>query len=63
MNTKLGRQDYIATLDLLRLAAALAVVFFHYFFRGSAAGGVLAEGYPTAAPVAICGFSASICFF
>ena len=63
MNTKPGRPDYIATLDLLRLAAALAVVSFHYFFRGSAAGGVLAEGYPTVAPVAIYGYLGVNLFF
>ncbi|MDP3896447.1 MAG: acyltransferase [Mesorhizobium sp.] len=43
----------IATLDLLRLVAALAVVGFHYLFRGAAAEPYLAAGYPEAAPYAI----------
>ncbi|UVK36976.1 acyltransferase [Mesorhizobium sp. AR10] len=63
MDAKTVRQDYVATLDLLRLAAALAVVFYHYFFRGAAAGGFLAEGYPTVAPVAIYGYLGVNLFF
>lgn len=43
----------IASLDWLRLAAALAVVAFHYLFRGAAADGYLSTGYPAAAPYAV----------
>ncbi|TPN57446.1 MULTISPECIES: acyltransferase [unclassified Mesorhizobium] len=63
MDTRPAGQDYIATLDLLRLAAALAVVLFHYFFRGAAAEGVLAVGYPDAAPFAIYGYLGVNLFF
>jgi len=57
------RQDHIATLDLLRLAAALAVVFFHYFFRGATAGDLVAGGYPGVAPIAIYGYLGVNLFF
>ena len=63
MNTRPAGQDYIATLDLLRLVAALAVVLFHYFFRGAAAEGFLGEGYPRAAPFAIHGYLGVNLFF
>ncbi|UVK45311.1 acyltransferase [Mesorhizobium sp. AR07] len=63
MDTRPAAQDYIATLDLLRLAAALAVVLFHYFFRGAAADGFLREGYPLAAPFAIYGYLGVNLFF
>ncbi|MGX5847849.1 acyltransferase family protein [Mesorhizobium sp. PL10] len=63
MDARPARQDYIATLDLLRLAAALAVVFFHYFFRGAAADGALAEGYPAVAPFALYGYLGVNLFF
>ncbi|RWC34260.1 MAG: acyltransferase [Mesorhizobium sp.] len=63
MNTRPAEQNYIATLDLLRLAAALAVVFFHYFFRGAAAEGYLAQGYPLAAPFALYGYLGVNLFF
>jgi peptidoglycan/LPS O-acetylase OafA/YrhL len=55
--------DRIATLDLLRLVAALAVVFFHYFFRGAAADGYLDAGYPSVAPFAIYGYLGVNLFF
>ncbi len=58
-----ARQDYIATLDLLRLAAALSVVVFHYFFRGAAAEGALAQGYPAVAPFALYGYLGVNLFF
>ena len=58
-----ARQDHIATLDLLRLAAALAVVFFHYFFRGATAGDLVAGGYPSIAPIAIYGYLGVNLFF
>ena len=63
MDARPARQDHIATLDLLRLAAALAVVFFHYFFRGAAAEGALAEGYPAVAPFALYGYLGVNLFF
>ncbi|MER9139662.1 acyltransferase [Mesorhizobium sp. M0830] len=63
MDAKPAGQDYIATLDLLRLAAALAVVLFHYFFRGAAAEGFLAESYPLAAPFALYGYLGVNLFF
>ncbi|MEP6567835.1 MAG: acyltransferase, partial [Mesorhizobium sp.] len=63
MDAKPARQNHIATLDLLRLAAALAVVFYHYFFRGAAGDGYLAEGYPSVAPFAIYGYLGVNLFF
>ncbi|RJT28383.1 acyltransferase [Mesorhizobium waimense] len=63
MHVKPARQDYIATLDLLRLAAAQAVVIFHYFFRGAASGGALVEGYPLVATLAIYGYLGVNLFF
>lgn len=55
--------DRIATLDLLRLVAALSVVGFHYLFRGAAADGYLDTGYPAAAPYAIYGYLGVNLFF
>ncbi len=52
----------LASLDLLRLVAALAVVCFHYLFRGPIAGDVGA-GYPAAAPFAIYGYLGVSLFF
>ncbi|TGQ72587.1 acyltransferase [Mesorhizobium sp. M00.F.Ca.ET.186.01.1.1] len=63
MDARPARQDHIATLDLLRLVAALAVVLYHYFFRGAAAEGFLAEGYPVVAPFAIYGYLGVNLFF
>lgn len=45
------RQRYDG-IDLLRIGAALAVVFFHYAFRGAAAGGFTTFQLPSLAPVA-----------
>ncbi len=53
----------MASLDLLRLVAALAVVGFHYLFRGAAADGLLDTGYPSAAPFAIYGYLGVNLFF
>lgn len=53
----------IASLDLLRLIAALAVVAFHYFFAGPASPGYLAVAYPEAAPFAIYGYLGVNLFF
>ena len=40
MSQNVPSADRIATLDWLRLVAALAVVAFHYLFRGAAADGL-----------------------
>jgi peptidoglycan/LPS O-acetylase OafA/YrhL len=56
-------KDRLGTLDLLRLLAALSVVLFHYLFRGAAADGYLATGYPEAAPYAIYGYFGLNLFF
>lgn len=53
----------IATLDILRLVAALAVVAFHYLFRGTVGEGFLENGYPEAAPFAIYGYLGVNLFF
>ncbi len=52
----------MASLDLLRLFAAVAVVFFHYCFRGGITGD-LDAGYPAAAPFAIYGYLGVNLFF
>ncbi|TPI09029.1 acyltransferase [Mesorhizobium sp. B4-1-3] len=52
----------LASLDLLRLIAALAVVCFHYLFRGPITGDIHA-GYPAAAPFAIYGYLGVSLFF
>jgi peptidoglycan/LPS O-acetylase OafA/YrhL len=56
-------QGRMASLDLLRLVAALAVVGFHYLFRGAAPDGFLDAGYPAAAPFAIFGYLGVNLFF
>jgi peptidoglycan/LPS O-acetylase OafA/YrhL len=53
----------IATLDILRLTAALAVVGFHYLFRGALGERYLADGYPEAAAFAIYGYLGVNLFF
>lgn len=63
MSQNAPHSDRIATLDYLRLLAALAVVAFHYLFRGAAGGGFLAAGYPEAAPFAIYGYLGVNLFF
>jgi peptidoglycan/LPS O-acetylase OafA/YrhL len=55
--------ERIASLDLLRLVAALAVVGFHYFFRGAAGEPYLDVAYPSAAPVALYGYLGVNLFF
>jgi peptidoglycan/LPS O-acetylase OafA/YrhL len=45
-------QDRVPVLDLLRLLAALAVVLFHYAFRGAAADGFTNISLPLLEPVA-----------
>lgn len=53
----------MATLDLLRLAAALAVVCFHYLFRGELASDGHSQAYPIASGVAIYGYLGVNLFF
>jgi len=50
-------------IDLLRFIAALAVVFFHYAFRGYAADGLSAMPYPWLAPAAKYGYLGANLFF
>ena len=50
-------------IDLLRFCAALAVVFFHWSFRGAAAGGPSALSYPWLAPAARYGYLGVELFF
>jgi peptidoglycan/LPS O-acetylase OafA/YrhL len=50
-------------IDLLRFIAALAVVFFHYTFRGYAADGLSIMPYPLLAPVAKYGYLGANLFF
>lgn len=63
MSQNAPHSDRIATLDYLRLFAALAVVAFHYLFRGAAGGGFLGVSYPDAAPMAIYGYLGVNLFF
>jgi peptidoglycan/LPS O-acetylase OafA/YrhL len=49
--------------DLLRFIAALAVVFFHYTFRGYAGDGLSAMPYPLLAPFAKYGYLGAPLFF
>lgn len=50
-------------IDLLRFIAALAVVFFHYAFRGHAADGLSVMPYPWLAPAAMYGYLGANLFF
>lgn len=50
-------------IDLLRFIAALAVVFFHYSFRGYAADGASIMPYPWLAPAAKYGYLGANLFF
>jgi len=63
MSQNAPHSERIANLDLLRLVAAVAVVGFHYLFRGAAAEPYLAEGYPEAGPFAIYGYLGVNLFF
>ncbi len=63
MSQNAPSSDRIASLDWLRLLAALSVVGFHYLFRGAAADGYLSVGYPEAAPYAIFGYLGVNLFF
>ena len=53
----------MATLDLLRLAAALAVVCFHYLFRGEVATDGHDQAYPAVSGIAIYGYLGVNLFF
>ena len=55
-------KEHLATLDLLRLVAALSVLAFHYLFRSSVSG-EMATAYPEVAPVAIYGYLGVNLFF
>lgn len=50
-------------IDLLRFLAALAVVFFHYSFRGYAADGLSVMSYPLLASVSKYGYLGVELFF
>jgi peptidoglycan/LPS O-acetylase OafA/YrhL len=50
-------------IDLLRFIAALAVVFFHYAFRGYASDGLSVMPYPWLTPVAKYGYLGANLFF
>lgn len=63
MQQKRGYQERLAPLDLLRVAAALAVVAFHYLFRGAAGDPMLDVAYPALAPIAIYGYLGVNLFF
>ncbi len=58
-----GSTDRLASLDLLRVVAALAVVAFHYFFRGAAGDPMLNVAYPALAPLAVYGYLGVNLFF
>lgn len=53
----------LATLDGLRILAALAVAAYHFLFRGAAADGYLAIAFPEAAPAARFGYLGVHLFF
>jgi len=61
-SSALGRRR-VNEIDLLRFLAALAVVFFHYAFRGYAADGRSDMPYPLLAPVAKYGYLGVELFF
>lgn len=58
-----GRNERIASLDLLRLIAALAVVGFHYFFAGPGTPRYGLPHFPETAPLAIFGYLGVNLFF
>ncbi|CCV15073.1 acyltransferase [Mesorhizobium sp. STM 4661] len=57
------KSERMGSLDLLRLVAALAVLFFHYLFHGSYLPPLLANGYPEAGSLAIYGYMGVNLFF
>lgn len=56
-------KDRVNEIDLLRFIAAIAVVFFHYTFRGYAADGLSPMPYPWFAPVSKYGYLGVHLFF
>ncbi len=56
-------RERVHEIDLLRLLAALAVVFYHYGFRGYAADGMTHMPYPLLAPLAMYGYLGVQLFF
>ncbi|EEO0292918.1 acyltransferase, partial [Salmonella enterica] len=56
-------KNRINEIDFLRFVAAMAVVFFHYAFRGYAADGMSIMPYPSLAPVSKYGFLGVQLFF
>ena len=58
-----GNNERLASLDLLRVVAALAVVAFHYLFRGAAGDPMLDVAYPALAPLALPGYLGVNLFF
>lgn len=62
-NVKVRADDRIAEIDLFRFVAALAVVFYHYAFRGYAADDKSILPYPLLAPVAKYGYLGVELFF
>jgi len=64
LNAHASRPDrHFASIDILRLVAAVAVVGFHVFFRGAASTPPLSPAFPTIAPVAIYGYLGVNLFF
>lgn len=61
--TNAGERSRVEVLDLLRLLAVLAVVMFHYGFRGGAADGMSLVSLPEYAPVLKYGFLGVQIFF
>jgi peptidoglycan/LPS O-acetylase OafA/YrhL len=57
------KRPHLATIDVLRLVAALSVVLFHIFFRGAAGDAQLAQGYPEVAGIALYGYLGVNLFF
>lgn len=63
MQRSAGTTERLASLDLLRVVAALAVVAFHYLFRGAAGEPMLDVSYPALAPFALPGYLGVNLFF
>ncbi len=61
--TNIRAKDRVNEIDLLRFLAALAVVFFHYSFRGFAADSMSVMPYPMLAPYSKYGYLGVNLFF